>query len=362
LHLAPSESGMTVVADDLDRNPMLLNVSNGTIDLTTGTLRPHRQEDMITKLAPVEFDPDAECPVFDSFLTRIFNGNQDLIEFMRRALGYALTGNASEEKLFILYGSGANGKSTLVETFMAILGDYGRTASFETFLTRRNGQDGHRNDLARLQGARMVSASEMGQGRSLDEAVVKQITGRDTVAARFLHKEFFEFQPQFKPFFLTNFKPVIKETTQAIWRRLRLVPFNVTIPPNEQDKKLREKLHAESPGILTWAVRGCLDWQRDGLGVPPVVTNATDEYREEMDVIGQFLKDRCEVGPGLMVETSMLYESYVNWGDSNRENSMPKITFGRKLRDRSFEPTQIGKQRLRGWRGLALRPAPGTTV
>ncbi len=251
--LARAELGIPVMPDDLDRNPWLFNVSNGTLDLQSGELRGHRREDLITKLAPATFSPDAECPTFLEFLSRITAGNSELIAFLQRAVGYSLTGSTSEQALLILHGLGANGKSTLLNAVRQALGEYARTTRTETLLIQR--QDSIPNDIAALKGTRMVTAQETEAGRRLAESLVKQLTGGDSIAARFLHQEWFEFTPIFKLWLATNHKPRITGTDHAICRRIRLVPFGVKIPDAEQDPAL-------PPGILAWSVKGCLAWQR----------------------------------------------------------------------------------------------------
>jgi putative DNA primase/helicase len=228
--------------------------------LHKATLRKHRREDLITKLAPVDYVPQAQCPEWEKFLDRIMAGNRALIAFLQRAVGYALTGDTREQVLFVLYGTGANGKTTFLETVRAMLGDYAMHTNFSAFLQSEHSTA--RNDLARLAGARFVSASEVQGGRRLSEDVIKQITGGDTVTARYLYHEFFEYRPQCKLFLAVNHRPVIRGTEHAIWRRVHLIPFTVTIPNEEQDKTLGEKLRAELPGILNWATQGCRDWQK----------------------------------------------------------------------------------------------------
>jgi putative DNA primase/helicase len=348
IELAKSEPRIPVLPADLDADAWILNCSNGTIDLKTGELRQHRPGDLITKLVPVPYDAEAKCPNFRKFLHEIFAGNDRLIKFLQRAIGYSLTGSTQEQVIFIFYGHGANGKSTLLETIRAALGDYSRTADPTLLLTRKS--DGVRNDVARLAGARFVSTAETEAGRHLAEVLVKQLTGGDKVTARYLYSEFFEFDAQFKLYLATNHKPVIHGTDNAIWRRIRLVPFEVTIPEEQQDRTLPQKLSKELTGILAWAVRGCLRWQKHGLGQPKEVSAATQEYREEMDVIGAFLKDRCIVKKEAKVRASDLYQAYKSWCEKNGERPLTQQKLGVALADRNFRRYRTGTARM--WLGI----------
>jgi putative DNA primase/helicase len=287
---ARSEHG-NIFPDDLDRDPWLFNVANGTLNLKTGELQPHEREHLITKLPPVEYDREAECLTWWKFLERIFAGNLEVMTFIQKAVGYALTGSTKEQCLFFLHGLGANGKSTFLEVIHTLMGDYASRTGSETFLMKKSG--GIPNDVAALRGARLVGAVEVESGRRLAEVLVKEMTGGDRITARFLHSEFFTFKPEFKIFLAANHKPVIRGTDHAIWRRIHLIPFNVQIPKKEQDRELPEKLKAELPGILNWALEGCLMWQEHGLEPPQEVQTATEEYREEMDPLGDFLAECC---------------------------------------------------------------------
>lgn len=357
ISLAQSEAKVSLRAADLDVDPWALNAANGTLDLRSGELRPHRRDDLITMITPISYDPAATCPTFLAFLDRVLGGDAALVAFMRRAIGYSLTGLTTEQKLLLLYGTGANGKSTLLEALRALLGDYARHADFTTFLASRG--DSVRNDIARLRGARLVTATEMESGRALAEVAVKQVTGGDTITARKLYAEFFEFKPRFKLFLAANHKPAIRGTDHAIWRRICLVPFKVTIPPAEQDPQLGEKLLAELTGILAWAVQGCLEWQVHGLDVPATVLAATENYREEMDVIGDFLEERCALEDGATVTTRELYSAYEEWAKNAGEKPIARNAFGMRLAERGFERTRTSPRaaRQRAWRGIRLAEA-----
>jgi putative DNA primase/helicase len=356
--LAETEKPIPVTPDQLDADPWLLNVLNGTLNLRTGELQPHRREDLITKLAPVAYDPAAPCPRWEALLKRILGGDDELIGFVQRAAGYSLTGDTREQCAFFPWGTGANGKSTLLNALQGVLGDYARQTPPETLLLKREG--GIPNDLARLHGARFVCAVETEAGRRLAEAQLKQMTGGDRIVARFLNREFFEFVPQFKVWLATNHRPVIRGTDGAIWRRIRLIPFTVTIPDAEQDRELPEKLKIEYPGILRWLVEGCLAWQRAaGLGMPAPVRDAVAGYRAEQDALAPFLNEQCVTGAeaGADAETSKaaLYADYTGWCAQSGEKPMSKVELGKALKERGFTDGRSGEERF--WRGILLRAA-----
>ncbi len=352
---ARTEEGIAVAPAAFDADPWLLNVANGTIDLRTGTLREARRDDRLTKIAPVVYDPAARCPTWLGFLDRVMDGKAEVISFLQRAVGYSLTGDISEHCLFLLFGTGRNGKSTFVETLSAALGDYAMTTTTDTLLVRREG--GIPNDLARLVGARLVSASESEAGRNLAEALVKQLTGGDTISARFLHAEFFDFKPAFKLWFRTNHKPTIRGTDDGIWTRIRLIPFTQRIPDSEIDRRLPERLLAELPGILAWAVAGCLAWQREGLGMPTEVARATAEYRSEMDVLATFLADCCVVGAEYRCTAKELYAAYTRWAEENGERAVSQKALGLRLAERGFVNAK-GTGGARLWAGLKVNSGP----
>ncbi|MDR4469061.1 MAG: phage/plasmid primase, P4 family [Nitrospira sp.] len=349
--LAKCEPGIPVSPDELDADPWLLAVCNGTVDLRTGELKVARREDRITKSAPVIYEPKACCPTWEKFLSRVFEENAELIRYVQQAIGYSLTGSTQEQVLFVLYGTGANGKSTLLNTVSALLGEYARQTSADTLLVKRG--DSISNDIARLQGARFVSAVEAEQGRSLAEALVKRLTGGDKLSARFLYGEYFEFVPSFKLWLGVNHKPNIRGTDEAIWRRIRVIPFAVTIPPEERDKNLGDKLHAELPGILNWAIEGCLDWQQHGLRVPEDVQCATDTYREEMDVLETFLRECCLEDRRSCVSIGGLYAAYATWCSDNAEYQLNKRDFSTRLKERGLEQGRTSQERC--WVGIALK-------
>lgn len=342
--------GVAVRAPDLDRDPWIINCVSGVLDLRTGALRDHDRCLLLTKLAPTAHDEQAGCPTWLAFLDRIMEGNTDLISFLQRAIGYSLTGITTERVMFILHGSGKNGKSTLLETIRAMLGDYAARTPTETLMVKRDGSIP--NDVARLQGARFVSASESDDGRRLAEAIIKDITGGDTITARFMRAEWFEFRPQFKLWLATNHRPLVKGTDPAIWDRLRLVPFQVRIPESEQDPTLLSKLLSELPGVFAWAVRGCLDWQRSGLAAPREVLAATSSYRQDMDVLAAFIEDCCVRGNEKFVSARALYAAYSKWCSDGGERPETQTRFGMRLSERGLNKARFNSG-VR-WYGLGL--------
>jgi putative DNA primase/helicase len=307
---------------------------------------------LLTKLAPVVYDPTATAPVWETFLGRIFAHDPALVGHLQRVLGYALTGQTSEQTWFLLHGVGANGKSTLLRTTIDLLAEYAAWTPTQTLLAKRS--EGINNDLARLRGARLVGATETDGGRRLAEELVKRMTGGDKVAARFLYGEFFEFAPEFKLFLATNHKPEIRGTDHATWRRVRLIPFTVTIPDAEQDKSLLDKLRGEFPGILRWMVAGCLLWQRDGLGLPDAVREATQEYRASMDVIGNFLAECCTADASATAKAADLYRAYGVWCEANKEHPEGQRRFGEALAERGFQAGRLSGG-ARAWKGVRVR-------
>ncbi|HEX7273271.1 MAG TPA: phage/plasmid primase, P4 family, partial [Casimicrobiaceae bacterium] len=293
LELAKSIPSLVLPIAELDADPWLLGVENGTVDLRSGRLLEAVPEQYIAKMAPVAFDATAECPAFLQFLSDIMGGDQELVGYLQRLLGYMLTGDASEQRLFFLYGTGANGKSTLLNICKGILGaDLCRQTPVETIMARA-GKAGPTPELACLVGARAVMTTEIDEGSFLSESLVKQMTGGDPLSARPLYGAPFEFVPQFKLFVAGNHKPVIRGGDDGIWRRIDMIPFEVTIPPDRRDPELAAKLRRELPGILNWALAGCRAWIKRRLDPPPAVVNAVAEYREDMDILGQWIAERC---------------------------------------------------------------------
>ena len=324
---------------------------------------------MITRLAPVPYEPEALCEQWERFLYQIQDvyhqpaEADNIVNFMQRSLGYALTGSTKEQCLFILWGGGANGKSTLLNTVKKLLGNYALQTPTETLLAKTKGGE-IPADVARLDGPRLVTASEVDRGRRLGESLVKELTGRDTVSARFLYGEYFDFIPQFKLFLSTNHKPHIRGTDNAIWRRIQMIPFKVQFSDEQQDKELPEKLQAEGPGILAWLVRGCLSWYQEGLGVPEEVKAATAEYRAEMDLLRDFLDSCCVIGPDLSATADTLYKAYVSWAEDQGLTDKERLKqrgFGLALTERGFERdrTTHGRHLRHGIGLLSNQGSPG---
>jgi len=375
--LAQSLPMVAIRPDDLDADPWLFNVLNGTINLKTGDHRPHDRANLITKVAPVRYDASATCPTFLRFLERIIP-NTDTRRFLQRFAGCSLTGDTREDAMAILYGGGRNGKTTLINLLGDLLGDYAVQTPTETLMVKREG--GIPNDLARLKGARLVAASEGNEGQRLAEGTIKQLTGRDLIPARFLNHEWFTFPPTFKVWFSTNHRPIVRGTDIAIWERLRLVPFTVRFyradeltdeyrqrnaealaagelePYPPMDVELPDKLRAEMPGVLNWMLEGCRDWRANGLGTPEEVKTATANYRDEMDTLGNWIADCCIEGPKMTASAKQLYASYVAWCEGNGERTGSQNALGKSLGERGYtsERTRDGVH----WFGIGIIDAP----
>jgi putative DNA primase/helicase len=348
--LARADRRLAATVDQWDRDPMLLNTPGGTIELHDGRMREHRPLDYITKITAAA--PDAKCPIpmWLSFLDRVTDGNADLISYLQRVAGYSLTGLTREHALFFLYGTGGNGKSVFATTIAGMLGDYHRTAPIETFTASH--AERHPTDLAGLRGARLVTAIETEEGRRWAESRIKALTGGDKIAARFMRQDFFEFVPQFKLLIAGNHKPGLRSVDEAIRRRFHLVPFTVTIPAGERDDTLTEKLKAEWPGILAWAVEGCLQWQRVGLAAPAAVTAATAAYLEAEDAIAAWLDECCRRDPQAWERTSALFSSWSAWAAKAGEHVGSQRRFGERLEAHGITPYR--RMDGRGFAGLRL--------
>jgi putative DNA primase/helicase len=349
--LARTAKGIPVVPGELDAWPWLLNCPNGTLNLRTGQLGPHVRGDHLSKRTAAAFVPDAPCPMWEAFLARIMANDEGLVAFLRRSAGYALTGEVSEHALFFLYGRGRNGKSTFLNTLGYAFGDYAITVNAE-LLTAKS-QEEHPTGVADLQGRRFVATVEVEDGKRMAEALVKKLTGGERIRARRMRQDYYEFDPTHKLFMAANHKPTVRGTDDGIWRRIKLVPFSVQIPDDEVDRGLPMKLRDESPGILAWAVRGCLEWQAGGLSEPPAVSEATADYRAEMDVLADFLGERCLVDPAIRVKAGDLYRAYSEWCKDTGSHTLSMNKFGRLMTERGF---LAEKSNSVAWRiGLGLK-------
>lgn len=353
--LREAQPYLTKRVEDMDANPRLLNLANGTLELRPAAkggirLRRHKREDMITRISPVKYDAKATCPIYDAFLAKIMPV-EALRGYLQRWAGYSLTGETGEQCLSLFYGAGANGKSTMVDVWAYIAGDYAMTLPMASLLhdDRRRGSEAS-PDIARLPGARLVASGETNAGSRFDEALLKSLTGGDMMTARHLNKGFFEFKPQFKLVLSFNNKPVIRGQDEGIWRRLNMVPFGVVIPKEERDRDLPAKLRAEASGILNWMLDGLRAWLDAGLKVPDEVRAATDDYRAESDPVGQFLLAATEPAPGETVRAKDLYSAYCAWCRDNALTPISNNAFGRKCTDRGIERITIGVVFYRGIR------------
>ena len=358
LKLAQTEPEIALTRDKLDADPWLFNVRNGTLDLRTGELLPHNKDHLITRLAPVEYDPSASLPMWDDFLMDSTGNDEEMIRFLARTVGYSLTGDCREEKLFFVHGPTNSGKSTFLEAIKSVMGDYATTADFETFLSR-SFVGGPRPDIARLAGSRFVASIEVDEGKKLAEGLVKQITGGDTVTARFLYKSEFEFLPQFKLWLAANHAPEIKHDDAAMWRRILKLPFEISVPEEKRNPAVKETLKdvgKSGAAILAWAMRGCLDWQEQGLAVPDRVTDATAQYRRDQDPLREFVLSSCVLSENVKAPASALRTEYESWCREAGEKPIYGAAWGKALRSRGCRQD---RQRLNGvlmrvWSGIGL--------
>ena len=348
--LARCDRRIAATIDQWDADPWLLNTPSGVVDLLTGKMRAHRADDYMTNITAT--GPRGDCPRFLAFLDRVTGSDSELIAYERRVLGYALTGIVREHALFFGYGTGANGKSVLLSTVAGILGDYHKTAPIETFTA--SNVDRHPTDLAMLRGARLVTATETVEGRQWAESRIKSLTGGDRVSARFMRQDFFEFMPQFKLFIAGNHRPGLRSVDEAIRRRFHLIPFAVTIPAEERDSELTEKLKDEWPGIMAWIVEGCLEWQSEGLAAPEAVTAATAEYLESEDAIAAWIDECCERDVNAWAGSSALFASWASWATKAGEAVGSQKKFSQKLAERKFPKHNLNT--ARGFNGLRILP------
>ena len=349
--LARADRRHAATTDEWDADPWLLNTQGGVLDLKTGRMRPHERTDRMTKITTAT--PGGDCQTWRQFIDEVTGGDKELEFYLQRMVGYALTGSTQEHALFFLYGTGANGKSVFVNTLATILGDYATNAPMDTFMETRT--DRHPTDMAGLRGARFVAAIETEQGKRWAESKLKNLTGGDKISARFMRQDFFEFFPQFKLFVAGNHKPAIRNIDEAMKRRLHLIPFTITVPPERRDKNLQQKLLAERDGILAWAVQGCLDWQRHGRLKPPQrVVDATEEYFEAEDALGRWLDERCVRETCAKSLTAELFNDWKQWAEAAGEFVGAQRRFSDQLITRGLEKWRNGMG-VRGFQGIGLK-------
>jgi len=354
--LARTDRRHAASTDEWDADLWLLNTPGGVINLRTGGQRAHERADRMTRITTATPVHGAACPIWQQFLAEVTGNDVELQAYLQRMAGYALTGSTQEHALFFLYGTGANGKSVFVNTLATILGDYAANAPMDTFMETRT--DRHPTDMAGLRGARFVAAIETEQGRRWAESKVKNLTGGDRISARFMRQDFFEFLPQFKLFVAGNHKPAIRNIDEAMKRRLHLIPFTITVPPERRDKLLQQKLLAERDGILAWAVQGCLAWQRLGrLDPPQQVRAATEEYFEAEDALGRWIEERCVREVNAKSLTAELFSDWKLWADSAGEFVGTQRRFSDLLITRGMEKWR-NSMGVRGFRGVALVQPP----
>lgn len=343
--LAKSVSRLIVNATNLDSDPMLLGVANGVVDLETGEFRQADRKDLITKSAGTAFQQSAKAPRFEKFIAEITGGDQELAAYLQELCGYFLTGLTSAQQIYIPFGSGANGKSVFFELIRALMGDYAKTVSPEAFMAQNN-NGGATPELASLTGARFVLASEPEDGQRLAEALVKRVTGQDTITARGLYQQPFEYVPQFKVVMVTNHKPVIRGTGHSIWRRIRLIPFDQVFTKEQRNPNLIDELKAELPGILNWAVEGLKRYLLDGLQTPDRLEQLVAVYKTDMDYLGEWIEDCLVEGPQCKAKISDLYASYQEWCSLGGQKQMSKKALTQKLVDRGYKKIRTSGARM----------------
>jgi putative DNA primase/helicase len=371
LSLASDDQRLAATSDQWDADLWLLNTPDGVIDLRTGEMREHRPEDYMTKITAVTPDKSCPTPLWDAFLSKVTQGDEEFQAYLARMCGYGLTGITREHALFFLYGPGGNGKGTFILTVSGVQGDYHRAAPIETFT--EGSVDRHPTELAMLRGARLVTSEETEEGRRWAESRIKMLTGGGEVSARFMRQDFFEYMPQFKLVIAGNNKPGLRSANEAIRRRFNLLPFTVIIPEAERDENLVEKLKAEWPGILAWMIAGCLDWQKKGLAPPKIVTDATEEYLQGEDNINAWLDECCAKDAKGWTSSGDLFSSWKDWAEAAGEYVISKKRLGQQLEDRGFVPIKKRppatattataaaqpSPQLRGYTGLTLLESVG---
>lgn len=356
LQLAASEPGMSIAnISELDAKPMLLGVQNGVLDLKEMVLLPGDPALLTSRQANVSYNPAATCPLWLKFIHQTFLGDQGVIDYIQKALGYSLTGDVSEELLHFCFGHGRNGKSVMANIIVKIMGDYVQIANFDLLAVKESGAS---NDIARLAGVRLVMANETRENQRLDDQKLKVLVSTEKITARFMYGEFFEFWPQFKIWLRGNYKPIITDSSNGAWRRIRLLPFENQIPEDQIDYKLEEKLLAEKEGIFAWMVDGCNKWQQERLNPPKRIEEASRIYKEESDLLAEFMEDRCVVGHGMSIDQKVLYWSYKSWCSNNGVHPLAQKSLTRQLSSRGFDTQRmkVKGENARFYLGLSVTP------
>lgn len=316
---------------EFDKEDMLLNTESGYVDLSNGELHDHDIDKKFSHQTLAEYSDNVDAPLWDKFLNQIFNNDEELIHYVQKAIGYSFTGSVDEQCLFILNGRGRNGKSVFSNVVSDVAGNYAKQMNVQTIVAKKNQSGSANSDIARLEGARIVTSSELNEGDRFDESLVKQLTGGDKILARFLYGSEFEYKPKFKIWMATNHLPIIRGTDDGIWRRIKIIPFNIQIPKEKVDKKLEYKLKAEYTGILNWIVQGAIMWQQEGLEDPEAVRQVIENYRAEMDPLDAFLEECCTTGQNYSIKARDMYNAYHEWAKESEEYKMSLNKFGREM-------------------------------
>ncbi len=353
---AESEPGIAVNLTDMDSNHWLLNVNNGTIDLRTGEIKVHNRKDLITEILPIEYDAEATSAEWNTFLHRIFSGNADLIAYVQRSLGYSITGDQSEQAFFFCYGSGFNGKSTLLNACRLVMGNYATEIPPTAFMIDKTKRGGPDEAIANLKNKRLVCSTELEDGQRLSVSLVKRMTGGEPLWCEHKFERGYNFQPTHKLWLSGNHEPVITDTTNSIWFRLKKIPFTIEIPESDRKKGYAEKLASEqAAAILAWMVRGCVEWQKAGnLGEPEAVKRAISEYRDQQDILYDYLLERCIFQKSAVIDQKDLYTNYKQWAEENDINAIGKLTFRARILEKGAT-SAIGNRNIKIWRGIRLR-------